>query len=85
MAEKVCYMWWQKINCSSTDTDEVLSSTSNIPQWVLTPEAIKELFNAIIKQSQRQINSNDQQFMYEEFRAQQAEIDLDKEIQRLTN
>ena len=74
-----------KINFSSTDTDEVLSSTSNIPQWVLTPEAIKELFNAIIKQSQRQINSNDQQFMYEEFRAQQAEIDLDKEIQRLTN
>jgi len=51
----------------------------------LTPDATKELFDAIIKQSKRDIHSNDQQFMYEEFRAQQAEIDLDKEIQRLTN
>ncbi len=51
----------------------------------LTPETTKELFDSIIKQSKLNINSQDEKFLYEEFRAQQAELDLEKEIQRLTN
>jgi hypothetical protein len=50
----------------------------------LSPKATAGLFEAIIKQSQRLVNPQDEKFLYQEFKAHKAEIDLDKEIKRLT-
>ncbi|WP_440874239.1 hypothetical protein [Thalassotalea sp. PLHSN55] len=51
----------------------------------LTPEVTQKLFNSLIKESKRAVNSQDEKFLYEEFKAYKAEQDLDKEIARLTN
>lgn len=51
----------------------------------LSPTATKELFDAILKQSQRSVNPQDEKFLYQEFKAHKAEQNLDKEIKRLTN
>lgn len=51
----------------------------------LSPSATKELFDAIVKDSKRSINPQDEKFLYQEFKAHKAEQDLEKEILRLTN
>jgi hypothetical protein len=51
----------------------------------LSPTATKELFDDIIKQSQRSVNPQDEKFLYQEFKAHKAEQNLDKEIKRLSN
>ncbi|NQZ88171.1 MAG: LPP20 family lipoprotein [Saccharospirillaceae bacterium] len=50
----------------------------------LSPKATTNLFEAIIKQSQRLVNPQDEKFLYQEFKAHKAEINLDNEIKRLT-
>ena len=51
----------------------------------LSPTATKELFDAIVKESGRKVNPQDEKFLYQEFKAHKAEQSLEKEIQRLTN
>jgi len=51
----------------------------------LSPTATKELFDAIVQGSERSVNPQDEKFLYQEFKAHKAEINLEKEIERLTN
>jgi len=51
----------------------------------LSPSATKHLFDAIVKESGRSINPQDEKFLYQEFKAHKAEQSLEKEINRLTN
>ena len=51
----------------------------------LSPTVTKELFNAIVKSSKRDINPQDENFLYQEFKAHKAEQSLAEEIHRLTN
>tara|TARA_R110002167_G_scaffold88509_7_gene238694 strand:- start:2825 stop:3406 length:582 start_codon:yes stop_codon:yes gene_type:complete len=51
----------------------------------LSPAATKTLFDEIIAQSKRKVNPQDEKFLYQEFKAQLAEKDLDKAIKNLTN
>jgi hypothetical protein len=51
----------------------------------MSPNATKTLFDDIITQSKRKINPQDEKFLYQEFKAQMAEKDLDKAIKNLTN
>ncbi len=51
----------------------------------LSPAATKDLFDQIIAASKRNVNPQDEKFLYEEFKAFKAEQDLDKEIKRLTD
>lgn len=51
----------------------------------LSPSATKELFDAIVKESGRSVNPQDEKFLYQEFKAHKAEQSLEKEINRLTN
>jgi len=51
----------------------------------LSPPATKELFDAIVQGSERSVNPQDEKFLYQEFKAHKAEINLEKEIERLTN
>ncbi|KAF7786542.1 hypothetical protein PRUB_a1145 [Pseudoalteromonas rubra] len=51
----------------------------------LSPALTKTLFKDLVKESKKQINPQDEQFLYQEFKAFKAEKDLEKEIARLTN
>lgn len=51
----------------------------------LSSTATKELFDAIVQESKRSVNPQDEKFLYQEFKAHKAEQSLEKEIQRLTN
>lgn len=51
----------------------------------ISPAVTNDLFSEIIAASKKQINPQDEKFLYQEFKAQKAEVDLDKEISRLTN
>ncbi|RZM77018.1 hypothetical protein C3B51_16675 [Pseudoalteromonas rubra] len=51
----------------------------------LSPALTKSLFKDLVKESKKQINPQDEQFLYQEFKAFKAEKDLEKEIARLTN
>jgi FlaG/FlaF family flagellin (archaellin) len=51
----------------------------------LSPTSTKELFDALITQSKRRVNPQDEKFLYQEFKAAQAQEELDKTMSRLTN
>lgn len=51
----------------------------------LSPTSTKELFDALITQSKRRVNPQDEKFLYQEFKAAKAQEDLDKAMSRLTN
>jgi len=51
----------------------------------MSPAVTKTFFDDIIAQSQRKVNPQDEKFLYQEFKAQIAEKDLDKAIKNLTN
>ncbi|KXI29242.1 hypothetical protein [Paraglaciecola hydrolytica] len=51
----------------------------------LSPTATKELFDAIMEQSKRNINPQDERFLYQEFKAAKAQEELDVTIKKLTN
>jgi len=51
----------------------------------LSPSNTKDLFDAILKGSERSVNNQDEKFLYQEFKAHKAEKNLEKEVQRLTN
>lgn len=51
----------------------------------LSPSATKTLFDEIITQSKRKVNPQDEKFLYQEFKAQLAEKDLNTAIKNLTN
>ncbi|ESP90351.1 MULTISPECIES: LPP20 family lipoprotein [Pseudoalteromonas] len=52
---------------------------------VLSPQLTHSLFKDVIKESKKEINPQDEKFLYQEFKAYKAEKDLEKEIARLTN
>ncbi|KZN30819.1 LPP20 family lipoprotein [Pseudoalteromonas luteoviolacea] len=52
---------------------------------VLSPQLTQSLFKDVIKESKKDINPQDEKFLYQEFKAYKAEKDLEKEIARLTN
>ncbi|KID58658.1 hypothetical protein N473_25345 [Pseudoalteromonas luteoviolacea CPMOR-1] len=52
---------------------------------VLSPQLTQSLFKDVIKESKKEINPQDEKFLYQEFKAYKAEKDLEKEIARLTN
>lgn len=51
----------------------------------LSPELTKTLFQDLVKETKLKIDPQDEQFLYQEFKAFKAEQDLEKEIARLTN
>jgi len=51
----------------------------------LSPELTKTLFQDLVKETKQKIDPQDEQFLYQEFKAFKAEQDLEKEIERLTN
>ncbi|GMM82923.1 hypothetical protein [Pseudoalteromonas sp. MTN2-4] len=51
----------------------------------LSPELTKTLFQDLVKETKQKIDPQDEQFLYQEFKAFKAEQDLEKEIARLTN
>ncbi|RZQ52808.1 hypothetical protein C1E23_12170 [Pseudoalteromonas phenolica] len=51
----------------------------------LSPELTKTLFQDLVKETKLKIDPQDEQFLYQEFKAFKAEQDLEKEIERLTN
>ncbi len=51
----------------------------------LEPNQTKSLFDDILKQSKRLVNPADENFLYQEFKADKAEKNLDEEIKKLTN
>lgn len=51
----------------------------------LSPTSTKELFDALITQSKRRVNPQDEKFLYQEFKAAQAQEELDKTMSKLTN
>lgn len=51
----------------------------------LNPTATENLFAALVEKAGKKINPEDQQFLYQEFKAYKAEQDLAAEIERLTN
>ncbi|GAA0859404.1 hypothetical protein [Aliiglaciecola litoralis] len=78
----------QKLQGSRVIKSDVVNISGKDYLCVLTtlePEATKALFDEILAQSKRTINPTDEKFLYQEFKAAQAEKDLDKEIKRLTN
>jgi protein-tyrosine-phosphatase len=77
----------QKLNGSrviKSDIVKILGKEHFCVLTTLSPTATSELFEAIIKQSQRMINPKDEKFLYQEFKAQKAEKNLDKAIEKLT-
>ncbi|AOT08997.1 LPP20 family lipoprotein [Pseudoalteromonas luteoviolacea] len=52
---------------------------------VLSPQLTQSLFKDVIKESKKELNPQDEKFLYQEFKAYKAEKDLEKEIARLTN
>jgi len=77
----------QKLNGSrviKSDIVKILGKEHFCVLTTLSPAATTELFEAIIKQSQRTINPKDEKFLYQEFKAQKAEKNLDKAIEKLT-
>ncbi|WP_440903094.1 LPP20 family lipoprotein [Catenovulum sp. SX2] len=48
----------------------------------LSPQVTKELFDAIIEQSGRKVNPQDEKFLYQEFKAFKAEQALDNELKK---
>ena len=77
----------QKLNGSrvvKSDIVRILGKDHFCVLTTLSPTATTELFEAIMKQSQRLINPQDEKFLYQEFKAHKAEKNLDKEIERLT-
>ncbi len=77
----------QKLNGSriiKSDIVKILGKEHFCVLTTLSPTATSELFEAIIKQSQRSINPKDEKFLYQEFKAQKAEKNLDKAIEKLT-
>ena len=78
----------QKLNGSRVIKSDIVNITGKDHFCVLTtlsPNATKELFDAIVNQSKRSVDAQDEKFLYEEFKAHKAEQDLDKEIKRLTS
>ncbi|WP_111980184.1 hypothetical protein [Algibacillus agarilyticus] len=78
----------QKLNGSrviKSDIVNIAGADHFCALMTLSPNATKELFDAIVKESKRTVNAQDEKFLYEEFKAFKAEQDLDKEIQRLTD
>ena len=51
----------------------------------LSPQLTKTLFKDLISETKKNINPQDEQFLYQEFKAFKAEQDLEKEIKRLTD
>ncbi|MEQ3513780.1 LPP20 family lipoprotein [Pseudoalteromonas sp. BZB3] len=51
----------------------------------LSPELTKTLFQDLVQETKLKIDPQDEQFLYQEFKAFKAEQDLEKEIARLTN
>ena len=51
----------------------------------LSPELTKTLFQDLVKETKQKIDPQDEQFLYQEFKAFKAEQDLEKEIKRLTD
>lgn len=51
----------------------------------LSPELTKTLFQDLVKETKLKIDPQDEQFLYQEFKAFKAEQNLEKEIARLTN
>lgn len=49
----------------------------------LNPAESKRLFDAIVENSKRELNPNDEAFMYEEFKAHKAQEELEKEMSNL--
>jgi len=77
----------QQLNGSRVMKSDIVKISEKEYFCVLTtlnPKATSALFEAIIKQSQRLVNPQDEKFLYQEFKAHKAEQNLDKEIQRLT-
>ncbi|MFT6329368.1 MAG: protein-tyrosine-phosphatase [Bermanella sp.] len=78
----------QKLQGSRVVKSDIINIAGKEHFCVLTtlePSATKDLFDEILAQSQRNINPADEKFLYQEFKAFQAEKDLDKEIKKLTN
>lgn len=78
----------QKLNGSRVVKSDIvnIAGRDNYCSLVtLSPNATKELFEAIVQKSERKVNPQDEKFLYQEFKAYKAEQDLDKEIQRLTD
>lgn len=46
----------------------------------LAPEATQDLFDAIVKQSDRKLSPRDKRVLYEEFKAEKAQEELEKEL-----
>lgn len=51
----------------------------------LSPSSTKDLFDAIVSKSGREVNPQDEKFLYQEFKAFKAEAELEKEIEKLSN
>ncbi len=78
----------QKLQGSRVVRSDVVTIAGNPHYCVLVtmePSATKELFDEILAQSNRSVNPADEKFLYQEFKAAQAEKDLKEEISRLTN
>jgi hypothetical protein len=78
----------QKLNGSriiKTDIVDIAGTNHFCAMMTMSPTATKELFDAIIEQSQRKVNPQDEKFLYQEFKAAKAQEELDKVIKKLTN
>jgi hypothetical protein len=68
-----------------TDVVNMLGKDHYCTLMTLSPTATKELFDSLITQSKRKVNPQDEQFLYQEFKAKKAQDDLEKTISNLTN
>jgi hypothetical protein len=67
-----------------SDMVNIEGNTHYCTLMTLSPTATKELFDALITQSKRRVNPQDEKFLYQEFKAAKAHDELDKTIQKLT-
>jgi hypothetical protein len=78
----------QSLSGSRTIKSDIVEIAGQQHYCVLTtlnPSLTKKLFDSIVKDSKRSVNSQDEKFLYQEFKAHKAEQSLEKEINRLTN
>jgi hypothetical protein len=68
-----------------SDMVTIEGNTHYCTLMTLSPTATKELFDALITQSKRRVNPQDEKFLYQEFKAAKAHDELDEKIQKLTN
>jgi hypothetical protein len=68
-----------------TDIIDIAGVNNLCSMMTMDPLATKELFDAIISQSQRIVDPQDQKFLYQEFKSAKAEENLDAAIKKLIN